>query len=88
MRALARVGITALVDEATGYQHDREQQELQRILAAYLSPHLVGWAKTFPDDFYFHLFRLRGWSFDSQSNRRPRDVGRLTSVLIYKHPLR
>jgi len=35
MRSLAKIGITALVDEATGYQYDREKYELQKILDAY-----------------------------------------------------
>lgn len=33
MRALAHVGITALVDEATGYQEIRDKIALQKILA-------------------------------------------------------
>ncbi|NEP54515.1 MAG: hypothetical protein F6K65_39265, partial [Moorea sp. SIO3C2] len=33
IRALAKVGITALIDEATGYQYDREKDELQRLLS-------------------------------------------------------
>jgi hypothetical protein len=32
VRATAKVGIIALVDEATGYQYEREQFELQKIL--------------------------------------------------------
>lgn len=32
MRSFAKVGIIALVDEATGYQYKREKDELQKIL--------------------------------------------------------
>mgnify|MGYP003561277120 CR=1 FL=1 len=52
MRAFARVGITALVDEATGYQYERENDELQKILKAYISEELLPWQKRFPDIFY------------------------------------
>ncbi|MGZ7301705.1 P63C domain-containing protein, partial [Streptococcus pyogenes] len=31
VRSLAKVGVTALVDEATGYQYERERFELQKI---------------------------------------------------------
>ena len=41
VRSLSKVGITALVDEATGYQEVRERDELQKILAAYISEELL-----------------------------------------------
>ena len=63
MRAFARVGITALVDEATGYQYEREHDELQKILKAYISEELLPWQKRFPDIFYKELFRLNGWNY-------------------------
>lgn len=37
IRGFARVGIVALIDEATGYQYERERFELQKILTAYVS---------------------------------------------------
>lgn len=84
VRSLAKVGVTALVDEATGYQYDREKFELQKILKAYISEELLKWQKTFPDDFYFEIFRLNGWSFDVQSiKKRPGVVGKWTNQLIY-----
>jgi len=41
MRGFAKVGIIALVDEATGYQYDREKDELQKILKLYISKDLL-----------------------------------------------
>ena len=84
MRALARVGITALVDEATGYQYIRDRDELHKILEAYISKELLPWAKRFPDEFYKELFRLRNWQYSPVSVKRPRHVGRLTADLVYK----
>jgi hypothetical protein len=63
MRGLAHVGIIALVDEATGYQYDRARQALEEILDKFISKELRKWAKTFPDDFYQQMFRLKGWSY-------------------------
>ena len=37
IRGFARVGITALVDAATGYQYERERDALQSILKAYIN---------------------------------------------------
>jgi hypothetical protein len=84
VRAFARVGIIALVDEVTGYQADRDRDALHKILAAYVSPELLPWAKRFPDEFYQHMFRLRGWTFDPQHGPRgPRLAGLLTVQLVY-----
>jgi hypothetical protein len=82
VRASARVGIIALVDEATGFQEGRERRALNRILELYVSKELLSWSKRFPDDFYEHLFRLQGWTL--KSNKRPRMVGKLTAELVYE----
>lgn len=60
LRGFATVGIIALIDEATGYQYDRDREALQAILDKFLRDHLARWAKTFPDEFYEHLFKLKG----------------------------
>lgn len=84
MRALAHVGITALVDEATGYQQVRDRDALQKILELYLLKEFAAWAKRFPDDFYKELFRLRGWQWNKLSVARPGYVGKLTNDLVYE----
>ena len=83
MSGLARVGIIALVDEATGYQEVRERDELRRILEAYVSKELLPWALRFPPEFYQELFRLRGWEWNPISNKRPKRVGMDTCDIIY-----
>jgi P63C domain-containing protein len=82
VRAFARVGIIALVDEATGYQADRDRRELHRILEAYIQPEFLPWTKRFPDVFYTEMFRLRGWGFDI--HKGPRKVGELTAQVVYE----
>ena len=84
MRGLAQVGIIALIDEATGYQKDRDQTELQRFLALYLSEERLKWAKMFPDEYYRQLFRLQGWVYSPLSVKRPKLVGILTNKLVYE----
>ncbi len=83
MRALAHVAIVALVDEATGYQKDRDRGELHKILEAYIAKELLPWAKRFPDEFYAQLFRLKGWEYAPPSVKRPTIVGKLTAQLVY-----
>ena len=84
IRAFARVGIIALVDEATGYQQFRARDELQKILAAYVSPELMPWTQRFPQNFYAELHRVRGWKYAPGSNKRNHYIGKLTNELIYK----
>ena len=83
-RALADVGITALVDGATDYQEVRDRDELHRILEAYIAKELRPWAAQFPDEFFDQLFRLRGWQYSPVSIKRPKYLGRIMSELIYE----
>ncbi|KRG61612.1 P63C domain-containing protein [Stenotrophomonas maltophilia] len=83
MRGFARVGIIALVDEATGYQKDRARDALAKILEAYVAKELQPWVKTFPIDYYEHMCRLRGLPFPSEGNTYPPYFGTLTNNVVY-----
>lgn len=84
IRGLARVGIIALVDEATGYQDVRARDALAKILEAYVAEELQPWVKTFDVEFYKQMFRLRGLPFDPESAARPSYFGILTNNVVYK----
>lgn len=84
VRGLARVGIIALVDEATGYQETRARDALAKILEAYVAKELQPWVKTFDIGFYKEMFRLRGVPFDPESVKRPGYFGHLTNDVVYK----
>lgn len=83
VRGLARVGIIALVDEATGYQEIRTRDALAKILEAFIDKELNAWVRTFPADFYKELFRLRGLDYDSDNVKRPQYFGTLTNDIVY-----
>lgn len=82
--AFAEVGLIALVDEATGYQGDRQKDELQKILSAYISKELLPWQKRFPNEYYEQICRLRNWNFDPLSKNRPKIIGKITNQIVYK----
>lgn len=84
VRGFARIGIIALVDEATGYQREREKDALSKILEAWIAKELQAWVQTFPQEFYEHMFRLRGLEFSSTSVKRPQYFGHLTNDIVYK----
>ena len=85
VRGFARVGIIALVDEATGYQKDRAKDALAQILEAFVAKELQPYVRTFPADYYEHLFRLRGLPYPPENAKyRPQYFGVLTNDIVYK----
>lgn len=80
--ACAKVGITALIDEATGYQNLREDNALQLKLKFFLSDQLRDWEKTFPDELWRQFGRLTNWKGSIHS--RPQYWGKLVNELIYE----
>ena len=83
LRSFARVGIIALVDEATGYQYDRPRRDLQELLKKFLAEELVRYVGAFPSDYFKYLCQLRGVELRSDM-RLPPYFGHLTNDLIYK----
>lgn len=90
LRGLAETGIIALVDEATGYQDERPKDDLQKILAAYISPTLLPWAERFPVEFFKEMFRVYGWPWPFAENEYkgplgPRFAGKLIKKIIFEN---
>lgn len=83
IRGLSRLGIKALVDEATGYQEVRDRFALQAILDQFLRKEFAAWAKCFPDEFYREIFRLRKWTWKGMKVNRPQIVANYTKDLVY-----
>lgn len=83
VRAFAKVGIVALVDEATGYQAARDRDELHRLLSVYLSEERLAWAKRFPDEFYKQIYRLKGWAWPVGRAKTPL-LGHITNDVVYE----
>lgn len=83
VRSLSKVGIVALIDEATGYQEVRNKDDLQKLLALYVKKEFLPWTKRFPDSFYEELFRLKGWTYNPVGGRKSQMVGKITNDLIY-----
>lgn len=83
IRSLAKVGIIALVDEATGYQADRARDELQRLLAQYVSEDFRPWVQVFPDAFFQEIYRLHGWDYRPGNTKRPGYVGKIINKYVY-----
>jgi hypothetical protein len=81
VRACAKVGIIALIDEATGYQEVRDKNALQLKLQAFIADDMQEWAKMFPDEFWYELARLEGIRYSPRS--RPLRWGRYVMAFVY-----
>jgi len=82
VRSVAKVGIIALVDEVTGYQEEREKNELSEILQKFIADELQNWVYTFPLTFYKELYRIRNLEYGKE--KMPSYFGHLTNNIIYK----
>ena len=81
LSACAKTGLIALIDEATGYQYERDEDALQVKLRAFISEELRAWEKTFPDELWEEFGRLTNWQ--GSLHQRPKYWGKLVLELIY-----
>ena len=82
--ALSKVGIIALVDEATGYQNIRPRDALQAYLESVLRADLAAWTKRFPDEFYENIYKLKNWPWPGMKKNRFSVVAHYTRDLVYE----
>jgi hypothetical protein len=81
VRACAKVGIIALIDEATGFQEVRERNALQLKLQAFIAEDMQEWARMFPEDFWYELARLENVHYSPRS--RPLRWGKYVMAFVY-----
>lgn len=81
VRACARVGIEALIDEATGYQEVRARNALQVKLQLFIAEQMGEWVKRFPDEFWVQLARLEGVKYSGR--QRPWRWGKYVMRFVY-----
>jgi len=84
IRAFARVGIIALVDEATGYQEVRPRDALQKYLDTFLLKEYAKWVRRFPNEFFEAIFRMKGWTWDEASTKKPVIVATYINDFVYQ----
>jgi hypothetical protein len=80
-RACAKVGIIALIDEATGYEAFKKKRDLQLKLQAFIADDIQEWARMFPAEFWFELARLEGIHYSPRN--RPLRWGKYVMAFVY-----
>jgi len=92
LQALAKVGVVALIDEATGYQTERSPDALRILVQQYIEEEKREWEKQFPDSYYDELNRLYGSQLYTKTGKgtviqnRPQHFAKFTRSYVY-HPL-
>jgi hypothetical protein len=83
IRGLAKTGIIALIDEATGFEKVREKDALQKFLDKFLLDEKAKWIPTFSDDFFEMIFKMKGWTWHYASTKKPQVVGHYINDFVY-----
>ena len=92
LNAFAKVGVVALVDEATGFQEVRGPEALRILVEQYIEKEKREWAKQFPDEYYNALNELYGSDKMTRTAKgaviqnRPQHFALFTRRYVY-HPL-
>lgn len=80
--SFAKVGLIALIDEATGFQRDRKHDALRLLLSKYIAEGLQRWIHTFPNSFFVELDRLYK-NEPTTARKRPQYYGHFINRYIY-----
>jgi hypothetical protein len=88
--SFAKLGLVALIDEATGYQQIRDPSALRLLIQQYIAAEKREWDKQFPDSFYDALNRLYNSKKTTTTSKgaviqnRPQHFANFTRTYVYE----
>lgn len=82
IRSAAKVGIAALIDEATGFFKDKRKDEYRELFKQFIRDEFGRWQQEFPPQFFDIWYRLYGLKRGS-NGRHPQFFGKLIRKYIY-----
>jgi hypothetical protein len=80
--SLANTTLDSIIYQETGFWQAREGQRVAEILDKYLQVNARKWAKTFPDEFWIKLIKVKGYP-SYYAIRRPSSVGHWVNDIVY-----
>jgi hypothetical protein len=84
IRAFAKVGIIAMIDEITGYQEIRGKLALQKFLDKFLLEEHAKYIPTYPDEFFETIYKMKGWDWNIvNKGKNPSVMGHYINNFIY-----
>jgi hypothetical protein len=85
IRSAAKVGIVALIDEATGFIADKRKAEYRELFQEFIRDEMRQWEKEFPEIFFDMIYRLYGLKRKNpKSFKHPSFFGKFIRKYIYK----
>ena len=82
--AFSKIGIIALIDEVTGYQKVRGKQDLQKFLDKFLLQEHAKWIKTYADEFFETIYKMKGWDWNIvNKGKNPSVMGHYINNFVY-----
>ena len=85
VRSAAKVGITALVDEATGYIADKRKEEYREIFQQFIREQFAKYEKEFPQKFFDMIYKIYGLKRSKlKPHLHPQFFGKFTRKYIYE----
>lgn len=84
IRSAAKLGIVALIDEATGYSDNKRKEEYRQLFDAFIREEFRQWKEEFPNKFFDMIYKLYGLKRkDPKSLKHPRFFGHFIRKYIY-----
>lgn len=85
VRSAAKVGIIALIDEATGFIEDKRKNEYRELWQAFITDNYRQWEKEFPDALFDMIYRLYGLKrLNPKSTKHPKFFAKVLRKYIYQ----
>ncbi|MFZ3182512.1 MAG: P63C domain-containing protein [Methylocystis silviterrae] len=85
VRAAAKIGIIALIDEATGFVEDKRKEEYRELWRDFIRDEFRQWeGAEFPDDVFDLIYKLYGLKrFNPKSTKHPKFFGKIIRKYIW-----
>ena len=84
IRSCAKLGIVALIDEATGYSDNKRKDEYREMFREFIRDELKQWEQEFPEKFFDMIYRIYGLKRkDPTKFQHPRFFGHFIRKYIY-----
>jgi hypothetical protein len=85
MRSAAKIGIIALIDEATGFIEDKRREEYRTLWQEFIRDEFRQWEEAeFPDDIFDMMYKIYGLKrFNPKSTKHPRFFAKFLRKYIY-----
>jgi hypothetical protein len=85
VRAAAKVGITALVDEATGYIADKRKEEYRELFQQFIRDEFSKYEKEFPQKLFDMIYKIYGLKRSKlKPHQHPQFFGKFIRKYIYE----